>query len=179
MSKSVRFGWLLVLASVSGVGLIGPQGSARAQSAAGPAVASVDQLETQAVDAFHQGQFDKGSALLTQAATVNDDPSVKRIAQWASDFQSQQQTFAVAREKEFEKDVKDVHTLLDHGMRSYAIDALREAYLRAPDKTAFRNEKWVNDLVAGAAADADQAEDNERWLTAVRIYSDLAGVDPS
>jgi carboxyl-terminal processing protease len=63
-------------------------------------------------------------------------------------------------------------------MRDYAIDALDAAYVRAPDKDAFRKEQWVNDLITAAGADAKAAEDSGQWLTAMRIYADLSSLDP-
>jgi carboxyl-terminal processing protease len=175
-SSSWRLGWVVLFVSLVslGVGLHGPRHLAHADT---PVTLAADELESQAADALRQGQFDRGSELFHQAAAV--DPAAKPLATWAGDFEAQQQTFAAQRQKEFEKNVKDVHILMDHSMRTYAIDELREAYLRAADKTAFRHEKWVDDLVQGAAADARSAEANEQWLTALRIYSDLTSLDPS
>jgi carboxyl-terminal processing protease len=176
---------ILLTAACLGVALFGPLHSARAQDAAATAtptantsVASVDQLETQAVDAIHQGQFEKFSTLFNQAADVANDSNVKHLAALAADFESQEKTVAAERHKEFEKDVKDVHILLDNNFRGYALDALREAYLRADDKDAFRKETWVDDLVNANIADAKTAEAAGQWLTALRIYSDLTSLDP-
>jgi carboxyl-terminal processing protease len=155
-------------------GLYGPYQAAKADNTvSGPAA----QLESQAADAIRLGHFDRGTELLNQAAKV--DGGAGQLATWANEFEAGQVTFAKQRQDQYEKNVKDIHTLLDHGMGLYAIDAVQQAYLRVSDKTAFRNEKWVDDLVKNAAADATKAEADEKWLTALRIYSDLTSVDPS
>jgi carboxyl-terminal processing protease len=172
-----RFGWgLLVLCSIGfGAGLLGPHRSAGADNAS---VASVDQLETQAANALRQGNFDRGSDLLTQAAHVDPDPGIQSLADSAASFRKLEQTFADQRQTEFEKNIRDLHLLIDHGMRTYAVDLLEQAYLRAPDKDAFRKEKWVDDLVNSAATEAQTAEANAQWVTALRIYADLTTLDP-
>ena len=171
MSNSLRW---LGLAVVS-VGLSLPI-RLMAAPADGQQVASADALESQAVDALHQAEFDKGTQLFAEAAASN--PDLADLAKWTKAFDTEEHGVEAERESEFEDNIKDIHLLIDHHMQTYAIDAVAQAYLRAPDKDKFRHEKWVNDLVNSAISDAQKAESQERWLTALRIYSDLAGVDP-
>jgi carboxyl-terminal processing protease len=174
---SYRRGLCLVVLSAVSIGL-GFYGAPRLSAADSSPVAVVDQLESQAADALRQGHFDVGSDLLAKAATVANDPEIKSLAASAADFRKLEHTFDAERQTEFEKNVKDVHILLDHNMGTYAIDVLQQAYLRAADKDAFRQEKWVDDLVKTAADNARQAEADAHWITALRIYADLAGLDP-
>lgn len=123
MSRSFR--WLA--AGVLALGISLPRPALAATPDSGQEVASVDQLESQAVDALHQGEFDKGSQLFNQAAAVN--PLLDNVAAWASKFDTEEHSCLAERQEEFEKNVKDIHTLLDHGMKNYAIDAVAQAYL--------------------------------------------------
>jgi carboxyl-terminal processing protease len=172
MSNSLRWFGLAMLS----IGLSLPVRAAMADATDGQKPVSADTLETQAVDALHQGEFDRGSELFAEAATA--EPELRDLAKWTADFNTEEHGVEAERQTEFEKNVKDIHLLIDHHMQTYAIDAVAQAYLRAPDKDKFRAEKWVNDQINSAIADAQQAEDHEKWLTALRIYSDLAGVDP-
>ncbi len=156
-----------------------PVAVAPASPAVGPqSDVSVADLEAQAYKAIRAGEFDHSSDLLTQAANVSKDPQVMKMAQWTRDFESQRETFAAERRKQFDKSVADVHLLLDHGMKSYAIDEAARAYLLADNKEEFRHEKWVDDLVTDASSAADRAEDAGLWLKALRIYSDLGSLEP-
>jgi carboxyl-terminal processing protease len=175
MSRRMGLAVAVIGAGLVGAGIYGPRQLSGAEDT--PTVA-VGTLESQAVDAIHKGNFDQVSALLGEAATQAQDPVVKQMAQWASEFQGEEKTLGAQRQVQFEKHVGEVHTLLDHNMRDYAIDALDAAYVRAPDKDAFRKEQWVNDLITAAGADAKAAEDSGQWLTAMRIYADLSSLDP-
>jgi carboxyl-terminal processing protease len=178
MSKLLRrYGLALAVALAVGVGigLYGARPAAQADSAAPPAVS---QLESQAGQALLHDQFSQSAGLLEKAATLDPAATTKDLADAAASFQKLEQKFDAERQKEFEKNIKDVHLLLSHDMRDYAVDMLQQAYIRAADPAAFRKEKWVNDLIIQAEGDAQKAEANGQWLTALRIYSDLSGVNP-
>jgi carboxyl-terminal processing protease len=171
MSNSLR--WLGLSLLAFGVSTALPRFAAAADP---QTVAMADQYESQAVDAIRQGNFDQGSQLFSEAAAAN--PQLADVAHWAADFDHEAQNIAAERQTEFEKNVKNIHLLLDHGMKAYAIDAVEQAYLRAADREEFRHEKWVNDLVNQAIAAAQDADAHDQWLTSLRIYTDLTSVDP-
>src|SRR5580693_2473933 len=76
-----------------------------ATAASGDAqVATADDLESQAIDAIHQGHFDQCSQLFSQAATAN--PVFANVAHWAADFDTEEHSFAAERQTQFEKNVK-------------------------------------------------------------------------
>ncbi|MGA2229946.1 MAG: S41 family peptidase [Tepidisphaeraceae bacterium] len=175
MSRRMGLAVAVVGAGLVGAGIYGPRPLAGAENTPPVAVA---QIESQAVDDIHQGHFDQLSDLLGQAAAKANDPAITEMARWATDFDGEEKTLGAQRQTQFEKHVAEVHTLLDHNMRDYAIDALDAAYVRAPDKDAFRKEKWVDDLITAAGNDAKTAEDAQQWLTAMRIYADLTSLDP-
>jgi carboxyl-terminal processing protease len=178
MSHWLRRCGLVALAFSSiglGFGLYSPSLSRAADDTT--VLASIDQRESEAADALKQGHFDQVSALLNQAATLANDYKVKSLADAAAAFRDQEKTFSKQRDEDFQKNIKDVHLLLDNHQDSYAVDVLTQAYVRAPDPDAFRKEKWVDDLIQSAAAEAAKAESNAQYITELRIYSDLAGVD--
>ena len=54
------------------------------------------------------------------------------------------------------------------------------AYLLADDKKAFRDEPWVDDLInADRSSKAEEYDNGEQWLKALRLYSDLGSVEPA
>ena len=143
-------------------------------------VAMVDQLKAEAFKALRAGRFDRTSELLGKAAAVGtDDPTLTQMAAWSKGFESQRQTFAAERRKQFDKAVGDVKKVLDNKKREYALDYVARAYLLADDKKAFRNEAWVDDLVKETVAMAKTYEGAEQWLKALRLYSDLGSVEPA
>ena len=143
-------------------------------------VAMVDQLKAEAFKALRAGRFDRTSELLGKAAAVGvDDPALVQMAEWSKGFESQRQTFAAERHKQFDKAVGDVRKLLDNKKREYALDYVARAYLLADDKKAFRNEAWVDDLVKETIELAKTYEAHEQWLKALRLYSDLGSVEPA
>ncbi|HTW93421.1 MAG TPA: hypothetical protein VMD30_01420, partial [Tepidisphaeraceae bacterium] len=176
----VATGLFLGLA-VSSVPLVaGAADNSAAAPDANTEVAEVDQLESQAFQAIRDGEFDKTSQLLAQAASLDQqDPQVQKMAQWAQQFDSEEAKFDKQREQEFEKNVADIHKLLDHGLPDYAIGAAAAAYLRAPNQEEFRHEKWIDNLVNQVAADAQKAQDNQQWFAAEEMYADLSGLDPT
>ncbi|HEX8520700.1 MAG TPA: S41 family peptidase [Tepidisphaeraceae bacterium] len=165
----------MMVAALTLAGLVwGPQARAVADE-----VAAIEQLKNDAFTALKQGKFDQSNQLLGKAATISKDPSVQQMASWISQFETQRQEFAAERHKQYEKSVADVRKLLDNHQESYAIDVAARAYLLADDKQAFRQEKWVDDLVKQTAAMADQADQNEEWLKALRLYSSLGSIEPA
>src|SRR5688572_5984257 len=142
-------------------------------------VAAVEELKAQAFKALRAGQFDRTSELLGKAAKGANDPTLVQMAEWTKGFETQRQTFAAERRKQFDKAVGDVKKLLDNKKREYALDYVARAYLLADDKKAFRNEAWVDDLVKETIELAKTYESHEQWLKALRLYSDLGSVEPA
>lgn len=145
----------------------------------GAQTASVDELKDAAYKAFSQGKFDQTSQLLKTAAAKGDDPTLQQMVRWVGTFNDQRKDFQVERRKAFDKDIANVHKLLDAGKPSYAMDWLKEAYVLADDGPAFRNEPWVDAVVQKSIASATSSEDAGDWLTALRLYADLGVVEPS
>jgi len=143
-------------------------------------VATIAQLKQQAFTAAKGGQFDKTNELLSAASKLDSaDPKLAQLAMWTGQFETQRQEFVAERRKQYDKAVIDVNKLLDAGQPDYAIDAAARAFLLADDKEAFRKEKWVDDLIKRTARRADESEQNEQWIKALRLYSDLSSVEPS
>jgi carboxyl-terminal processing protease len=142
-------------------------------------LAAVEELKAQAFKALRAGQFDRSSELLGKAAAGANDPTLSQMAAWTKGFESQRQTFAAERRKQFDKAIDDVKKLLDHKKREYALDYIARAYLLADDKKAFRNEAWVDALVKETISLAKTYEGQEQWLKALRLYSDLGSVEPA
>jgi carboxyl-terminal processing protease len=142
-------------------------------------IATIDELKTEAFKALKGGRFDRVNELLTRAASMGDDPVLKQMAVWTNQFEAQRREFAAERRKAYEKTVAEVELLLKNNKESYAIDLASRAYLLADDKKAFRVEPWVDSLVRQTIKLADEAESEERWLVAMRIYSDLGAIEPS
>jgi carboxyl-terminal processing protease len=156
---------------------------AQQQQAAAPTqeteLATVDQLKTEAFRALRGGEFDRTSELLGKAASLSNDPALTQMSQWLAQFQSQRQEYVVERAKAFDKAVADVNTLLTNNLQDYAVDKLKDAYLLATDKDAFRKEAWVNDLINQAQTRAKEHEAQEEWVKAQRLYSHLSSIDPT
>jgi carboxyl-terminal processing protease len=153
------------------------------QQAATPAkdaeLATVDQLKSEAFRALRGGEFDRTSELLGKAASLSNDPALTQMSQWLHQFQSQRQEYVVERAKAFDKAVADVNTLLTNSLDDYAVDKLKDAYLLASDKDAFRKEVWVAELITKAQARAAEHETREEWVKAQRLYSHLSSIDPT
>jgi hypothetical protein len=153
--------------------------SARAAANLQQEVAAVEKLKS---DAFHElrgGHFDKTNDLLNQAATLSHDPQVEQMAEWTKLFEAQHEEFAAERHKQYEKSVQDVKKLQENGKTDSATDAAARAYLLSDDKKVFRAQDWVDALVKEAVQRAEQYDKNEQWIKALRLYSDLAQVEPA
>ncbi len=156
-----------------------PKAAPIEQTGRAPAM-SVEEMKAAAFNYLKHGKFDGVSQLLTQAASISsNDATLKQMAVWASQFQSQREGFIAERRKAYDKAVADVELLLKNHKESYAIDLAARAYLLADDKKAFRKEAWVDSLVATNVKLAEQAEAGERWLQAMSIYSDLGQIEPA
>ena len=142
-------------------------------------VAAVAKLKDEAFNAARSGRFDQTSQLLDKAAALSKDPSLARMVAWTSQFEKQRQEFATERRKQYDKEVANVKLLLDNKKDDFAIDAAASAYGLADDKKAFRAEKWVDDLIRTTVARAEQYDKSEQWLRSLRLYSDLASVEPA
>lgn len=179
MSK--RLGrWMLALAlSVGGMGIAVPL-VVHGADPSGQQLATIDQLKAEAFKALKAGQFDRTNELLSKAAASNGaDANLTQMAQWTKAFEDQRQTFVAERRKQFDKAVEDIRKLQKANKDEYALDYVARAYLLADDKKAFRNEKWVDELVRNTIDLAKKYETNEQWLKALRLYSDLGSVEPA
>lgn len=144
------------------------------------ALASVEQLKSEAFKALRGGKFDRSNALLAQAAKLGSDPKLSQMASWTGEFESQRQVFQAERLKQYQKAVANVHNLLQHQKDDYAIDILaRDAYGLSEDKKAFSQQPWVQALIAEASQRAANYETAEQWIKALRLYSDLASIEPA
>lgn len=155
---------------------------AQAASPQSPAeqTASAQQLKDQAFSALRDGRFDLSNSLLVKAAAAaENDPQLSQLVAWTSQFEQQRQRFAQQRHKEYQKAVDDVQLLLKHQLDDYAVDVASRAFGLADDKTKFHDEPWVKNLIAGAIARAQQDQHQEHWFKALRLYSDLAALEPS
>jgi carboxyl-terminal processing protease len=181
MKRNLRARSVVLGLAVAGILSLG--GLAAPASAAGGSgqqeVAAVDQLRSEAYKALRDGQFDRTNALLDRAASMSHDPADQRMAGWTHRFEDQRQGFATERHKQFEKALGNVKTLADKGHLDYSVDAARGAYLLAEDKQAFRNEAWVDKLVQDAIARANGYDQDEQWVKSLRLYSDLAALEPA
>src|SRR5687768_11540280 len=148
-------------------------------AAAQEQVATVAQLKSEAFKALRGGKFDLTSELLDRAAKLSKDPADQQMATWTGSFESQRKEFAAERHKQYEKAVANVHMLIEKGKADYAVDVAARAFLLADDKKAFRQEKWVDELIGNTVKSAETYEKGEQWLKALRLYSDLGSVEPA
>lgn len=145
----------------------------------GTEVATVEQLKTEAFRALRGGHFDQTNDLLAKAASLSHDPQVERMSAWAKSFEGQREEFAAERQKQYEKAVENVKLLQSKGKEDYAVDATARAYLLSANKKTFRTEGWVDAIVKEAIQRAAADEKSEQWVHALRLYSDLASLEPA
>src|SRR4051812_30974822 len=105
--------WALALAvAAGGVGLcgaaLGPWASVVRAAEPAEQVASVDDLKGEALKALRAGQFDRTRDLLVKAASLGNDPSLSRWADWSTQFETQRQGFVSERRKAYDKAVAEV-----------------------------------------------------------------------
>ena len=142
-------------------------------------VASVDQLKTEAFRALRVGNFDAGNTLLARAADQSHDPELGRMHQWTSTFEAQLKRFADERHTAYDKTFADVQTMLKGGHEDAALDLANRAQLLSDDKAEFHNLPWMRSLIAGSVKRAAGYEQSDQWLNAMRVYEDLAAVEPA
>jgi carboxyl-terminal processing protease len=166
----------LLLVSVVALGWVAlrpPQRPVQAQPAE-----AVAQVKDQALAAIRGGKIDAMTDLLARAAAGSDDPQLQKMADWARQFDQQRQTFLADRRKEFDRAAADVRKLLDNGKPAYAVAKLADAFTLTVDKEALRTEPWVVQLLAQARALAEEYDRAEDWIRALRIYAQLAAIEP-
>src|SRR6185295_6435118 len=69
--------------------------------------------------------------------------------------------------------------LIDKNHPDYAIDAASRAYPLADNKSKFRQEPGIDEMVKNSIHRAEQYDKDEQWIKALRIYSDLSTIEPS
>ncbi|MDB5290489.1 MAG: hypothetical protein JWL69_1730 [Phycisphaerales bacterium] len=171
--------WAVMMALALVGSLLFLSSPARVRAEGSEEVAEVNQLKSEALRALLKGQFDQTNKLLGQAAGLSHDPTVERIAGWTNNFEQQRQEFTTERHQQYQKAVDNVKLLLDKNHPDYAIDGAARAYLLADDKLAFRNEPWVDAIVKDSINRATDYDQNEQWIKALRIYSDLGSIEPA
>jgi carboxyl-terminal processing protease len=169
----------VLLAAISGAGLSAWMLPRHSGAAENDQVAAVQQLEGQAWKEARSGHFDRTGEILGQAASLSHDPNVEQMATWTTSFKTQLASFAAERHKQYEELVTQVKLLLSKDKPDYAMDIASRAFLLSDDKNTFRNEPWVDQLVKGSISRAQQYDQNEEWIRSLRIYSDLAAVEPA
>lgn len=168
-----------LLAAIAGVGISGYFLPGRGQAAENQQVAEIQQLETQAVKEAQAGHFDASDQILGKAASISHDPAVEQMANWSSSFKTQLQSFANERHKQFEEAMTQVKLLVDHQKPDYAMDVASRAFPLSDNKSTFRNEAWIDQLVKDSMTRAAEYDQKEEWIRALRLYSDLSIIEPS
>jgi carboxyl-terminal processing protease len=152
----------------------------RADDAApGGGNAAIDDLKTEAFAALRVGNFDTGNDLLGQAAKRSSDPQLAQMHAWTNQFDDQFKVCTAERHKDYDKAVADVQKLLAHGMDDAAMDDANTAQSLSDDKKAFHDLPWVKSLIADGVKRAAGYEATNQWYKAMRLYSDLAAVEPA
>jgi carboxyl-terminal processing protease len=176
------FRWTAIAAlAIAGVTplITRPVHAVDAPPASGGDVASASQLESQAFAALRAGNFDTGNNLLGEAAKLSPDAKLTQMHEWTAQFDDQLKGFADERHKAYDKAVEDVKKLLAKGHRDYALDFANRAQLLSDDKTAFHDLPWVESLIGEGIKHASVYEAANEWYKAMRLYSDLAAVEPA
>ena len=158
---------------------VGPARGQDAEPAGGQSVASVDQLKTEAFRALRVGNFQVGDNLLARAAKQSNDPRLGQMHQWTETFEGQLKRFADERHQAYDKAFADVQTMLKGGHDDAALDLASRAQLLSDDKDGFHNLPWMRSLIAASVKRAAGYESSDQWLKAMRVYEDLAAVEPA
>ena len=145
----------------------------------GPALAGIDQLKTEAFRALRVGNFERGDTLLAKAAEQSNDPALGQMHQWTQTFEGQLKRFADERHAAYTKALADTRTLLDSGHPDAALDLASGAQTLSDDKVAFHNLPWLKSLVSDSVTRGLGYESDDQWLKAMRIYEDLATIEPA
>lgn len=175
----MKMSWLrlAVVSVVAGAGVVWAEPVGLPQSVSGVEMRA-EALQAEALKAIRQGEWSKTSELISKAAQVSSDPTLSKMSQWIAQFETQRQTFAAERQKQYEEAAADVHKLIDAGHEGFAIDAAARAYILAENKDAFHDQEWVKELIARTITMADQAEQAGEWVRALSLYGDLAAIEP-
>jgi carboxyl-terminal processing protease len=174
--------WMTVaaLAIAGAMPLLSLPVRAQEPAAVAPAdLTEVDQLKTQAFAALRIGNFDTGNDLLGQAAKRSADPQLAQMHAWTSQFDDQFKVCTEERHKAYDKAVADVQKLLANGKDDAALDDANAAQSLSDDKKAFHDLPWVKSLIADGVKRAAGYEATDQWYRAMRLYSDLAAVEPA
>jgi carboxyl-terminal processing protease len=170
----------------SGRGVFAESPTTRPESVGSPGVGSVSvsalDLRAEALKEIRAGDFDKGAQLLataTDAPTVQADPQLASVARFAAEYEAQREVFLAERRKQFQKTVADIQKLVDAKADDFALDFATRAYVLAEDKPAFATSPLVLGIVERTTAQAQQEENQEQWVRALRLYSDLTQIQPS
>ncbi len=140
---------------------------------------NAEELKRQAIAASRTGDFVKSESLLEQAIKERpDDPALHRMDAWVARFIQQRADFDSERQKAYDQQVLDVQLLRDNGYRSHALRAAHAASTLAADREAYTSLPWVAELIDDGAKRAAEYEENGQWLKAMRVYGDLAGLEP-
>ena len=142
-------------------------------------VASIQQLESQALAEAKTGHFDRTHEILGKAVDVSHDPTVVQLATWTDTFKSQLESFAAERHKQYDELVGQSKLLVDHNKLDYAMDVAARACSLSDSKDAFEKEPWVTKLVADSVQRAEKDDQTEQWVRSLRLYSDLSIIEPS
>ena len=153
-------------------------GRATAVADASPAT-SVDALKAQAIEAMKAGEFDLTQRLIHQAARVGQDPAMDRMADWVAQFGAQREAFLAQRRRSYDEQAEKSRALIDAGQDAYALSFASVAMAYTDDKDAFRALPWVEQLTARAVELAGKYESGEQWTKALRVFSNLASIDPA
>lgn len=156
-----------------------PNFAVRAQEAVQVATMSPSELRAQAMKAIQAGDFEKGKALLDQVSSQTNDPQLKRDARWAEEFSGQRSVLVEERRKQFEESKNDLSKLIAAHKDEAAVDFATRAHVLAEDKDAFTNEPMIRELITRVTKLAAAAEERQQWVKAIRLYADLAQVEPT
>ena len=142
-------------------------------------VASVDQLKTEAFRALFVGNFARGDDLLGRAASQSHDPTLGQMHAWTDTFEGQLKRFADERHKAYDKAMLDVQKMVKADQPDAALDLATRAQLLSDDKTEFHNLPWMRSMIGDAVRRATGYAAADEWLNAMRVYEDLAAVEPA
>ena len=172
-AKLTRWTAVAALAIAGALPLVGRRAHAQ------DSVASVDQLKVEAFRALRVGNFARGDDLLAKAAKQSNDPTLAQMSTWTKTFGTQLKRFADERDAAYAKAVRDCQALLAAKQPDAALDLANRAQTLSAKKAEFHDLPWVKQLVADSVERANGYEASDQWLKAMRIYEDLAAIEPA
>ena len=186
MKRALRCAAVAVVVGALGLTAFVPQTWAAAPQ---EQIASIQQLESQALAQASIGRFDQSAQLLNKAASINHDPDVVSLLNQNKNFNAQLDQCDADRNKQFKDLVSQAKLLVEKQKPDFALEIAagafslakdpRESASKQPTKESFRKEPWVDQLVSASISRAQQYERNEQWLKALRIYKDLSILEPA